>query len=352
MKDFKCPQCGGELSCLENQPFTICDYCGSKAILPDMPQVIRNVIVQLSDERFILVRGEKVKISPYVGDNDIEDQAELLEEMYRLISIGEFDEAKKLVYVVDRMINIYNSAFIALQRVGMIMIKFNLKTEEELLKRTRPINDENLAYIIKGSSIFADKIVAYNERLEFRNKKEMIEKVNASAKEYFYEKANDNSQIRKLKKEIAEVKAEIEECKQKQAEQEYEKTETEVVLEKKGFFGGLFNKKAKIEEESKDEWEEVQEDYGKRIKMLQEDIEELLEEIDEIINDDTKDYSYDHYKNSVESDAKEFSKTHDVKDVYFDTDDERMSSRKDREDYKDFNVPNEEVFDFYSMFES
>lgn len=336
MNDFKCPQCAGELRYLENQPFIICDYCGSKAILPDTPQVVRNVIVSLSDERFITVRGEEVKISPYVGDTNIEEQAELLEEMYRLISLGEFNEAKKLVYVVDRKINVYNSAFIALQRVGMIMIKFELKSEDELLNRTRPINDENLAYIIKGASIFADKIVAYNERLEYRNKKEMLDKVNASAEKYFNKNTVDSSQINKLKKTIDKNDDEIVICKQKQLE-------IENIVVKKGIFGGMFNKKPK---EVKCEF-----DYAKKIKILEFDNKKLFEDIKEIKNIKHDDYSYEHYKNSVLSYAEEYAKTHDVCDVYFDTHNEQMSSKKEREDYDDFNIPNEDVFDFYSMFE-
>lgn len=340
MKDFKCPQCAGELNYLENQPFVICDYCGSKAVLPDMPQVSYNITVSLSDEKFITIRGEQVKISPYVGDTDIQEQAELLEEMYRLISIGQFDEAKKLVYVVDRKINVYNSAFIALQRVGMIMIKFGFKTEQEILNRTRPMNDENLAYIIKGACVLADKIVAYNERLEFRNKKEMLEKVNASAKEYFCKKSSNNSKINAIREKIAKNQAEIEKYEREIIEQE---NETQA---KSGLFDNLFGKKDT--KKIKDDCEKV--DY--KIKTLQKHINKLLEEINQIENNDNQDYSYNHYKNAVESYAEEFSKTHDVKDVYFDKNSEQMASRKEREDYKDFNVPNKEVFDFYSIFEN
>lgn len=253
MQDFKCPQCSGELSYLEGQPFVICDYCGSKAVLPNMPTIVRKIVVELGDHREITVRGETIKVSPYVGDQDLDEQAELLDEMFRLISIGEFEEAKKLVYIVDRKINIYNSGFIALQRVGMTMIKFKFKTEEDILKRTRPINDENLAYIIKGASLFADKIAAYNQRVITQNKKQMLEKVNQEASKYFGNKSSD--------------------------------------------------------------------DFGR-------------------------------YQNSVAIYAEDFSKTHDVTDVYFSKDDEQMSSRKEPEDYKDFMIPNEEVFDFFSMFEN
>lgn len=252
MKNFKCPQCAGELVYLEEQPFVICDFCGSKAVLPDMPPIVRKVVVQLGDDRFVTVRGEEIKVSCYVGDKDLDEQADLLDEMFRLISIGQFEEAKKLVYVVDRKINIYNSGFIALQRIGMLMIKFNYSSENDILKRTRPINDENLAYIMKGSSLFGDKVMAYNDRVKYLNKKAMLEKAEKSAT---------------------------------------------------GFFGNT-------------------------------------------TSDD-----YNRYKNGVDSYAEEFSKTHDVSDVYFCKDAEQLDSKKYPEDYNDFMLPNDDFFNFYSFFQ-
>lgn len=250
MKDFKCPQCAGELSYLENQPFVICDYCGSKAVLPDMPKLIKKVVIKLGDEKFIKVLDENVKISPYVGDSDLDEQVELIEEMYRLISSHQYNDAKKCVYVLDRKINIYNSAFIAYLRVAMILIKFEYTSIENILERKRPINDENMAYLIKGSCILGDKVLTYNDRIIYQNKCAMIDKVNAQAKVYF--KNNDD---------------------------------------------------------------------------------------------------YNRFKNGLESSAHEYSKTHYIDDVFFDHVYEEMSSKIAREDYVDFMISNDEVFDFYSIFE-
>lgn len=258
---YKCSNCGSDLTYLNDDIHLFCEFCRSKVINSDVLNREKRVIIDVGDYKYFKICDEDVKVLAIVVDNDLDHQAKLLNDMFALIKKKEFEEAKKIVYILDRKLNCYNTSFNSLLRVGMILIKFELSDVDEIKSRTRPMNDENLAYLIKGSSIMGDKIVAYNQRIITNNKKMMLENVEKEANIYF-----------------------------------------------------------KVTEENKELMAKTNDDYRRYLKMVK-----------VYIND--------------------FAKTHDVCDVYFSKRDEQASSNLEREDYNDYMVLNDDVFDYYSMFE-